>query len=108
MKFHNTCEIDDNARRFADHPVLGPATRFLQRFRDLIDSVSDGWAYWAPPVRSAKSLMELIDQADQAVRDLRLGRGDGQYQPSEADLKKALRPVKAFCTRHKLQMPACD
>lgn len=93
MLFMNTWEIDERADRFKSHPVLGKATRFLQRFRDLIDRNSDGWAYWPLPVRAAKSLQELIQNPDTAT---------------EAAYKKAIRPIKAFCTRHKLTFPESD
>ena len=93
MHFMNRWEIDEQAARHCNHKVLGPATRFLQHFRDLIDSNSDGWAYWGPPVHGAKRLMLLIQNPETAT---------------EATFKKALTPIKTFCTRHKLPMPIVE
>ena len=90
MHFMNTWEIDDCRDRYAKHPVLGPATRFLADFRDLIDQNSDGWCYWRPPVQAADKLMTLIEHPETATA---------------AALKKALTPIKSFCTRHKLKLP---
>ena len=60
MKFMNTWDIDEAVARFPGHPVLGKATRFLARFRDEVDAHSDGWAYWAAPVRAAAKLIAMI------------------------------------------------
>lgn len=57
----------------------------LDYFRDHIDQVSDGWAYWRPAVKSAKRLIELVQRED---RDA-----------TETELKRALTPIKSFCTR---------
>lgn len=91
MYFMNRWEIDDRAFRHQNHPVLGKATRFLQRFRDLIDENSDGWAYWRAPVKAAAKLMDMIQQPETAT---------------EAAYKKAMTPIKSFCTRHKLPLPS--
>lgn len=90
MHFMNEAEIDEYARRHAGHPLLGPATKFLADFRDVVNANSDGWAYWAPPLRAADKLMTLIEKPQTA---------------DEAALGLALRPIKSFCTRHKLKCP---
>ncbi len=86
----NTWEIDENAERYGSHPVLGKAARFLVRFRDLIDRSSDGWAYWGPPVQSCRRLFLLFQDPETATDD---------------QLKKAMAPVKSFCTRYRTQCP---
>ena len=91
MYFMNTWEIDEKADRYKNHPVLGKATRFLQRFRDLVDENSDGWCYWPVPVRAAKRLMEMINTPDTAT---------------EAEYKAAMRSIKSFCTKHKFALPS--
>lgn len=93
MYFLNRTEIDWAAQRHARHPVLGPASRFLVRFRDLIDGVSDGWCHWGPPVRACAKLFDLVEQ---------------KQEPTAANLKRALTPVKSFCTRYKLEMPEIE
>lgn len=95
MRFMNDYDIDLACQRFAQHPVLGPATRTLANLRDAANDNSDGWAYWPKPARSAAKLMELIE------RD----RRDAAYRYSDrpdatvAEYRKALVPVKAFRTR---------
>ena len=69
--------------RYANHPVLGPATTFLSEFKDEVDNHSDGWAYWKAPLQAAAQLMTLIQS----------GKAD---VPS---LTKAMAPIKAFMTR---------
>jgi hypothetical protein len=84
MMYMNDYEIERAVRRYEGHPVLGKATAFLLAFMHEVNAHSDGWAYWRPPVESAKKLMMLIQSPDTA---------------SEAALKKAIAPIKAFYTR---------
>jgi len=90
MFFLNEAEIDMYLERHERHPVLRKATKLLSEFRHLVNNNSDGWAYWGPPVRAAKKLMQLISN---------------RAEVTEADLKKAITPIKSFCTRHKFQFP---
>jgi len=91
--YMNDWDIIEAADRYADHPVLGPATQTLQNLQEWADQVSDGWAYWPKPSRAAAKLQELI-------------HGDGTYASLEntdratpAAYAAALRPIKAFRTR---------
>lgn len=84
MKFLNEWEIKSACERYRNHTVLGRATRFLLAFMDEVNAHSDGWAYWGPPVKSARQLMCLIDTPESAT---------------EAAFRKALGPIKAFYTR---------
>lgn len=88
--FMNESEIDDAVRKYRDHPVLGKATQLLSKFRDLINSNSDGWPYWKAGSAAARQLMTMIGSPDTAT---------------EAQLKKAMVPIKSLCTRHKLKFP---
>jgi len=62
---------------------------------DWTNSHSDGWPYWPKPSRAAARLQELI-------------QGDGSWFYSEqladtvtaSEYRAALRPIKAFRTRH--------
>jgi hypothetical protein len=103
MRYMNSCEIDAAARRWQDHPVLGPATATLAALRDAADACSDGWAYWPKPARAAARLMTLIE-GDCTARYL---SGDRPDATPEA-LRAALRPVKAFRTRHGLDFPVTE
>lgn len=89
MLFMNTIEVDEAAIKHRAHPILGPATKLLSDLRDLADSVSDGWCYWPKPVRAAKLLMEMIQT---------------NPDPRKNDLKRAVAPIKAFCTNEKKQL----
>lgn len=90
MLFMNTWEIDEAVSRHYRHPILGPAARLLRDLRDLVDSCSDGWAYWKAPVRAAKKLMELLQD-----------RGSITEAEARTRLKRALTPIKAFVTKNK-------
>ena len=94
MRFMNEHDIVSAGVRYADHPVLGPATRTIANLAVWTNHNSDGWAYWPKPTRAAAKLMNLIE-------------GDGTWQaqqnPDERATtdayKAALRPIKAFRTR---------
>ena len=97
MHFMNTWDIEDAMLRFADHPILGPAARTLHNLEDVVNRNSDGWAYWAAPVRAADKLMTLIE--GDGSWDARHGVRD---DATEAQLRKAYTPIRAFLTRHRL------
>lgn len=93
MRYMNEWDIAQATDRYADHPVLGPATQTLANLRDWTNANSDGWAYWPKPLRAAAKLIELIE-------------GDGTRQARENTeratpdaYRRALTPVKAFRTR---------
>jgi hypothetical protein len=93
MLFLNTYEIEEALRRYADHPVLGPATQQLAELEEWTNSNSDGWAYWPKPRRAATKLQDLIGTTRAYLDD-----------PERADVtpelyRAALRPIKAFRTR---------
>jgi hypothetical protein len=82
----NESEVVDAVRRHRDSPIKLRAVLTLTRLMNLVNDNSDGWAHWAPPVRAARRLMEFIQKTPAA-------------QATEAELKKAYAPVKAFLTR---------
>lgn len=96
MSFMNTWEIDEALTRYADHSLLASATRTLANLRDAADRNSDGWCYWPKPTRAAEKLMNLIQYDKQGRPRL---RSDGEDDVTEADVRAALRPIKAFRTR---------
>lgn len=95
MRFMSRYEIDDAVDRWQDHPLLGPATQTLANLCEIADRISDGWSTWPKPARAANKLMELIE-------------GDGTWEfmsgdrddVTEAKLRAAYSPIKAFLTRH--------
>ena len=93
MLFMNEFDIEEAQARWATHPTLGPATRFLARFAAEVNAHSDGWPYWSLPVKSAAKLMTVIQDANTRWRD---GRS---VETSAEDVRQALVPIKAFMTR---------
>jgi hypothetical protein len=91
----NEFEIEQAIEKFKSHPVLGKGARFLGAFRDEVNEHSDGWPYWKLPGKAAEKLMDLLHGHMYA--------GMGAYprlaEPTEADLKKAVAPIKSFYTR---------
>jgi hypothetical protein len=104
----NEGEIEQAVERFKTHPVLGKGARFLSAFQDEVNQHSDGWAYWKLPARAADKLMTFLHGY--------LYAGMGAYprlpEPTDADLKKTLTPIKAFYTKHGnkagMQFPTLD
>lgn len=65
----NRYEVEDTRFRFANHPVLARATRFLYEFVEETDANSDGWSSWPLPGRAAGQLMDLIQRGDSATTE---------------------------------------
>lgn len=95
MLYMNAYEIEEARARYASHPVLGPATRTLANLADWTNRNSDGWAYWPKPVRAAERLQRLIQGKVPESR-----WDDERADATPEVLAAALRPVKAFRTRH--------
>ncbi len=95
MRFMNTWAIDEAAARYADHPVLGPATRTLAGLRDAADANSDGWCYWPKPARAAAALMELIERDGTSRYLFDTARDDA----TPAEYARACATLKGFRTR---------
>src|SRR6266702_7443697 len=91
----NESEIEEAAYKFARHPILSKATKFLTEFCREVNTHSDGWPYWSVASRSANKLMDLIHA--------QMWQGMGKYpkvpEPTMADIQKTLTPIKAFYTR---------
>lgn len=90
----NEWDIAEALDRFdtPDTPNLHKGAQVVDALREWTNRNSDGWAYWHTPSRAAGSLMTLLHSVD-------------RFDPTDiekADLTKALRPIKAFLTRHKV------
>lgn len=91
----NDYDIEEAAERFADHPLLGPATATLDNLRRAVNRNSDGWPYWRAPSAAAAKLMKLIEG------DRTRSRFDDEREDvTEKALKAAYVPIKSFRTRH--------
>lgn len=97
MMFMNRYDIDDALAHFehyrSTNTIPVRAAKFLQQFRDEVDSCSDGWAYWKAPVISAAKLMGLIQRTREEIRNLK------PITATEAEFLCVLRPIKSFYTR---------
>ena len=60
-------------------------------------SRSDGWAYWPGPRRAADKAIDP-DRLPTNARERRQERND----ITEAEMLAAVRPIKAFLTKHKV------
>lgn len=95
----NEWDIEEALVRFnqGKTPNLGKAALALARLANWTNRNSDGWPYWQKPSRAAKSLMELLTEANRA------GRMIGEpVDITEAQLKKVMVPIKSFLTRQKV------
>jgi hypothetical protein len=93
--FMNECEIDSAAERYRAHPVLGRATRLLAAYRDEVNRKSDGWPYWGS--KCADKLMDLIYSSHPWASN---------REPTEAEVRRAIGPIKSFCTKKGLDFAA--
>jgi len=96
--FMNEWDIEEAVARNRAYPVLGPASRTLEAFKDEINRCSDGWPYWSAATRAARKLMELIE----GNHALWYGTA-AEDVPTAAQLKAAYSPIRAFCTRHNVR-----
>lgn len=85
----NDYEIELALRNQPVNSVRGYAARILFEHKEIVDSNSDGWAHWAPPVRAAKRLIEVVQAA-----------GDTNHEILEKNFKAGVTNLRSFYTRH--------
>jgi hypothetical protein len=95
----NRYEVEEAAHRFANDPVLGPATKFLYEFMEEVNNVSDGWHSWPLPARAASQLMDLIQSAPRGG----WYDADSPSSITVEQIAKAMAPIKSFMTRRGLK-----
>lgn len=61
------------------------------------DNHSDGWAHWPKPARAAAAAMHHIVSTTHAENE----RQESE-DITEAEMRAAVRPIKAFLTRHRV------
>lgn len=90
----NQMDIEVAVESCEDHPVLGPATRFLMAFMEAVNEQSDGWPYWTPARKASSKLQELLTYNTGAW-----------YTPCSVveatlkDVEKTLAPIKSLVTK---------
>lgn len=77
-----------------DFPVALKAARILDRLRHWADSNSDGWHSWPKPGKAADRLMVELKAAMESRY-----RHPYDADITEADLRRALTPIKSFLTK---------
>lgn len=67
----------------------------IDNLRDWTDWHSDGWAYWPKPCRAASQAIALVESTTN-VENTRRESTD----ITDAEMLAAVKPIKAFLTRH--------
>jgi len=98
----NRWDIDEAVRTFKADPVLGPAAKFLPDYRDLVDSLSDGWPYWSAGTKCASDLESLLHEA----MGERYSHEPDYMPPTRADVEMAARKIALFIGRNKYMREA--
>jgi hypothetical protein len=97
--FMNEYEVDEildlTQRQF---PQFEPYAQFLYDWKETINNNSDGWAYWKAGRGAADKLVALLN-------DVKMSTFGRAKLPTEAQLKKALTPIRSAATRHGLPAP---
>lgn len=97
-RWMNEWEVEEAARKYADHLILGPATQTMESLKDAVNRCSDGWPYWRAPARAAGRLADLITGAGLDPREVYRDRE--RADATEAALRQANRQLKAFRTKY--------
>ena len=94
--FWNHIEVEMAASAQHDCPNVRKGVKLLKRLMESVNEQSDGWHSWPAPARSAEKLQTLLQTA-----------GNVQHgthgKISEADLKKAIAPIRSMVTRQKVR-----
>ena len=96
-RFMNDYDIRFAIQRFtrANKPNRLAAAIVVFRLAEWTDSHSDGWPYWPKPRRAADRAMAAIESRTNAEND-----AQEREDITDAELAAAVRPIKAFLTRH--------
>ena len=97
MRFMNDFDLQQAEQRFSrgNTPNRERVVHAVDRLREWADANSDGWAFWPKPVRAAAKAIDLIDSWTWAERE-----AQERHDATDAEVTAALRPIKAFLTRH--------
>lgn len=94
-----TGDIDYAASNLKGHPVLGPASRFLQLLCEYVNGHSDGWSYCEPARTAAKELMDLIKKNTTPNFYPSMGSKDLKIEDFEATLPAIRRMARTQKTK---------
>jgi hypothetical protein len=83
---------------FKNHPVLGPAAKYLYDYMELINDNSDGWHSWRHGTICADTLGDILYKA-------RMHRfrsyEPGYVEPTRQDVVKACKKIERFVLTNK-------
>lgn len=96
MHFMNDYDIETAQYRFSqgETPNREKVADIVAKLAEWADNNSDGWHSWPKPCRAASKALDLIDPHTYAeIVEFE------QNDCSDAEVKKAFSPIKAFLTR---------
>ncbi len=99
MKFMNDYDIAQARQRYGrgETPNRLALAIVVDRLAEWTNDHSDGWAYWPKPCRAAAKAIGHIESTAYPEYERR------QHEDiSDAELRAALSPIKAFLTREKV------
>lgn len=95
MTWMNEWDIEEAIRKFKkpETPNLYDGITIIDKLAAWTNHYSDGWHSWPKPSNAANSLMELLQRKDPSRPWAEKG------DVTEAEIDKAVAPIKAFLTR---------
>ena len=87
----NEIEIEQAVRRISKPSLLVKGAKCLQEFCHLINSISDGWAYWSYGTKCSNDLQEIVAKGQWPINQL----GFEDY----SNVKPAMRKIVRFLKR---------
>lgn len=103
MSLFNQYDIQQIARNASSNPDLAPFSAIALAYLDIVNSNSDGWAYWKPARKSASRFLSILDKLSNPRYTHQYDRNP---KPTTSDLRKALAPMKSLLTKRNLpQLP---
>lgn len=99
-RYMNDYDIQHAVGRFirASKPNRLALAYVVQNLAEWADEHSDGWAYWQAPRNAADKAMRHIESTTNAAND-----AQETEDISDAQVREAVRPIKAFLTRQKAE-----
>ena len=104
--FYNEWDIQELVERARAIPALRPYASYLSQWVEIVNSNTDGWAYWKGGHRAANKLVTLL--AASCPRYFGHPFPSVPPLPTPAELTKAITPIKSCATRKKLPKPVLD
>ena len=95
MLYMNDYDIAYAYRRFHATPNRRYLTAVVANLMWCVNEMSDGWVYWKAPKLAARKAMEFIYSTTNAEN-----RHQEEHDITDAEVQAALRPIKAFLTKH--------